>query len=67
MSWLPQRLVIEEEDLGLSIGGAGQRLACVILLLPKHKTSVRMRILLSVICILRKDKSYGYKVYKRGQ
>jgi hypothetical protein len=37
MGWLPERLVIEKEDLGLSIGGAGQRLACVILLLPKHK------------------------------
>jgi hypothetical protein len=37
MGWLPERLVIEEEDLRLSIGGAGQRLACVILLLPKYK------------------------------
>jgi hypothetical protein len=56
MSWLPKRLVIEEEDLRLSIGGAGQRLACVILLLPEHETSVRMRILLSVTCVLRKAK-----------
>jgi hypothetical protein len=60
MSWLPERLVIEEEDLRLSIRGAWKRLACVILLLPKHRNLIAHAY--TFVSNLRPEKNQNFRL-----